>query len=224
MRSRQIDIDYKDLTIDRQEIYRTMGYGESMPDSEILAMLDEVLAKTQRICKPRLIYRICNGEVISPLYIKIGGVNFRPGKIITDSLSGAELFCLFVVTVGREFEEFRHSYKETGDTVREFIADSVGSVLAEACVAKLDRLLDCDLNIPHTLPYSPGYCGWKITEQHLLFGMLPNQPCGVELTESSLMYPIKSISGVFGIGSRVERKPYGCAICRNTSCYKRRIP
>ena len=28
MRTRQIDIDYKALAIDRQEIYRTMGYGD----------------------------------------------------------------------------------------------------------------------------------------------------------------------------------------------------
>lgn len=53
--------------------------------------------------------------------------------------------------------------------------------------------------------------------------MLPDRPCGIELTESSLMYPIKSVSGIIGIGSRVERKPYGCTICRNTACYKRRI-
>ena len=223
MRTRQIDIDYKDLAIDRQEIYRTMGYGDGTPEPEILAMLDEVLAQTQRVCRPRILYRICNGQVLTPLHIEIGGVNFRPGKIIPDSLAGAELFCLFVATAGREFEEFRPTYRESGDCVREFIADSVGSVLAEACVAKLEQQLDCDLEIPHTLPYSPGYCGWRVTEQHLLFGMLPDRPCGIELTESSLMYPIKSVSGIIGIGSRVERKPYGCTICRNTACYKRRI-
>ena len=223
MRTRQIDIDYKDLAIDRQEIYRTMGYGDGTPEPEILAMLDEVLAQTQRVCRPRILYRICNGQVLTPLHIEIGGVNFRPGKIITDSLAGAELFCLFVATAGREFEEFRRTYRESGDCVREFIADSVGSVLAEACVAKLEQQLDCDLEIPHTHPYSPGYCGWRVTEQHLLFGMLPDRPCGIELTESSLMYPIKSVSGIIGIGSRVERKPYGCTICRNTACYKRRI-
>lgn len=135
MRTRQIDIDYKDLAIDRQEIYRTMGYGDGTPEPEILAMLDEVLAQTQRVCRPRILYRICNGQVLTPLHIEIGGVNFRPGKIITDSLAGAELFCLFVATAGREFEEFRRTYRESGDCVREFIADSVGSVLAEACVA-----------------------------------------------------------------------------------------
>lgn len=223
MQIQQIDLKFKDLALDRQEIYRTLGYGNDTPEPEILTMLDEVLTQAQRICKPRILYRICSGQILSPLHIEVGGVNFRPGKIITDSLAGAESFCLFVATAGLEFEEFRRAYKEAGDCVREFIADSVGSVVAEACVVKIEQRLDKELQTPHTFPYSPGYCGWKVSEQQLLFGMLPEHPCGIELTESSLMYPIKSISGVMGIGSQIERKPYGCTICRNTSCYKRRI-
>lgn len=223
MQIRQIELEFNDLTLDRQEIYRTLGYGDNIPEPEILGMLDEVLAQTQRICKPRILYRICRGQILTPLHIGIGGVNFRPGKIITDSLAGSESFCLFVATAGREFEEFRHTYKQAGDCVREFIADSLGSVVAEACVAQIEKHLDKELHAPHTYPYSPGYCGWRVSEQQLLFGMLPEHPCGIELTESSLMYPIKSISGIIGIGSRIERKPYGCAICRNTNCYKRRI-
>ena len=129
-----------------------------------------------------------------------------------------------MATAGREFEDFRHTYKESGDCVREFIADAVGSVLAEACVAQVEQQLDLEAATPHTYPYSPGYCGWRVTEQKLLFGLLPEHPCGIELTESSLMYPIKSVSGVIGIGETVERKPYGCAICRNANCYKRRVP
>ena len=52
MRTRQVDINYKDLTIDRQEIYRAMGYGDETPEPEILDMLDEVLSQAQRVCKP----------------------------------------------------------------------------------------------------------------------------------------------------------------------------
>ena len=120
---------------------------------------------------------------------------------------GADRFCLFVATAGREFEDFRRTCKESGDCVREFIADAVGSVLAEACVAQVEQRLDLEAATPHTYPYSPGYCGWRVTEQKLLFGLLPEHPCGIELTESSLMYPIKSVSGVIGIGEAVERKP-----------------
>ncbi|MEG0807317.1 MAG: vitamin B12 dependent-methionine synthase activation domain-containing protein [Alistipes sp.] len=223
MQTQQVAIPYGDLVIDRHEIYRAMGYGEAIPESNIEKMLDEVLAQTQCICRPRILYGICPGQVLSPLHITIEGVDFHTGKIITDSLAGSERFCLFVATVGREFEEFRCAYKEAGDYVREFIADSVGSVLAEACVAIIEQRLDREQRETHTYPYSPGYCGWRVSEQQLLFGLLPKDPCGIELSESSLMFPIKSVSGVIGLGAQIQRKPYGCAICRNTTCYKRRI-
>lgn len=222
MLTRQFDVDFAELTLDRQEIFRTMGYGDAAPDPEIVRMLDEVLDDTQRTARPRILYGICPGRVVPPIRIEAGGVEFHTGKIIADSLAGAERFCLFVATAGREFEELRHAYKEAGDCVREFVADSVGSVLAEACVTRIEQRLDSELDVPHTYPYSPGYCGWRVAEQQLLFGMLPDHPCGIELTESSLMFPIKSVSGIIGIGAAIHRKPYGCAICRNTTCYKRR--
>ena len=37
------------------------------------------------------------------------------------------------------------------------------------------------------------------------------------------MLPVKSVSGVIGLGDEVENKPYGCAICMNKNCYKRRV-
>lgn len=222
IKTRQIDLDFAQLSLDREEIYRTMGYGDNTPDAEIQRILDEVLSDARRICRPRILYGICPGRVVPPVHVEAQGVEFRTGKIISDSLSGADRFCIFVATAGREFEDYRHALKQAGECVREFVADSVGSVAAEASVAVIERQLDQELDVPHTYPYSPGYCGWRVTEQQLLFGLLPEHPCGIELTESSLMYPIKSVSGIIGIGEKVERRPYGCAICGNVNCYKRR--
>lgn len=219
---RQYDLDFGDLVLDRTEIYRALGYGDSAPDADIERMLKEVLKETARVCKPRILYGICPGHVVPPNRILADGTEFRTGKIIADSLEGTERFCLFAATAGREFETFRHTYREIGDCVREFIADAIGSVVAEACVSQIEHKLDIEGLKPHTYPYSPGYCGWRVSEQQLLFGLLPPHPCGIELTDSSLMYPIKSVSGIIGIGSQVVRKPYGCAICRNANCYKRR--
>jgi hypothetical protein len=69
--------------------------------------------------------------------------------------------------------------------------------------------------------YSPGYCGWDVSDQHKLFSLLPNNFCGIKLTENALMIPIKSVSAVIGIGKNVERKDYQCSICEIEFCYKR---
>jgi len=61
--------------------------------------------------------------------------------------------------------------------------------------------------------YSPGYCGWVTSEQHKLFALLPKDICSIRLTESSLMLPIKSVSGFIGIGPNVRFNPYTCQLC-----------
>ncbi|MCK7538940.1 MAG: hypothetical protein MZV63_52410 [Marinilabiliales bacterium] len=43
--------------------------------------------------------------------------------------------------------------------------------------------------------FSPGYCGWDVAEQHKLFSFFKDNFCGITLTESALMNPVKSVSG-----------------------------
>ncbi|EKC53912.1 protein containing Vitamin B12 dependent methionine synthase, activation region domain protein, partial [human gut metagenome] len=112
------------------------------------------------------------------------------------------------------------------DVVAAYVADALGSVMAEAIVACgldcLERYVAPE-GLRITNSYSPGYCGWNVSEQHALFSLLPEGFCGVRLCESGLMLPIKSVSAVVGIGPEVERRDYGCALCRKADCYKRRL-
>ena len=48
-------------------------------------------------------------------------------------------------------------------------------------------------------------------------------PTGIALSESCLMHPIKSVSGVIGIGTTARRRAYGCVICQNKTCIYRRL-
>jgi hypothetical protein len=71
--------------------------------------------------------------------------------------------------------------------------------------------------------YSPGYCSWNVSEQKKLFSLLPEGCCGITLSASSLMSPIKSISGIIGMGRSVEFKEYVCEICSMKDCIFRQI-
>jgi hypothetical protein len=72
------------------------------------------------------------------------------------------------------------------------------------------------LNI--TNRYSPGYCNWSVSEQKLLFSFLPDGFCGIKLNDSALMTPIKSISGIIGIGQNVKMNEYNCNHCGVKDC------
>lgn len=112
-----------------------------------------------------------------------------------------------------------------GDMVRVFIADAIGSCLAETCADNMEATLQQNINKlgwQRTNRFSPGYCGWHVREQQRLFTFFPKEPCGVHLTDSSLMIPIKSVSGVIGLGLDVRYNPYTCGLCDFAKCYKRK--
>ncbi len=83
-----------------------------------------------------------------------------------------------------------------------------------------ERAIQDGLNT--TNKFSPGYCGWNVIEQHKLFNLLPENFCGITLSESALMRPIKSVSGIIGLGKYVKKMDYQCQICEQENCFYRK--
>ena len=162
-------------------------------------------------------------------------LRFHPGKIITNQLKGSEALCWFVATAGQEFEAFQHRLTKEGDMVRVYLANEIGSIIAEKTADRMEDLLQEQLTpkgLYRTNRYSPGYCGWKVSEQPILFELfrpkvsaqncnVPPSPCDIHLTDSCLMIPIKSVSGVIGIGHNVRRRDYTCNLCGLSASCKR---
>ncbi|MBE9572223.1 MAG: hypothetical protein IMF11_16465 [Proteobacteria bacterium] len=75
-----------------------------------------------------------------------------------------------------------------------------------------------------TLCFSPGYCDWPITEQKKIFTLFDSNATGIELLDSCMMRPRKSISGVFGIYNDIQKAPYNpCLDCSKKNCNGRRV-
>ena len=140
-------------------------------------------------------------------------------------MKGSEAYALFIATAGTEYESYLQRLKNEGDMVRVYIADALGSVIAEKTADMLETCLQESINKlgwHHTNRFSPGYCGWHVSQQQLLFPLFQGHTCGVRLTDSSLMLPIKSVSGIIGLGKEVRRLDYTCGLCNFEKCYKRK--
>jgi hypothetical protein len=216
---------FSELQIDRAEILLNLGYGGNTPDEQIVAELEQIIAHANEICLPRAAYRICNGQSASKHFIEIDAIPMKVGSIIAGYLEKATHFGVFVATAGSEYDDYLHQLKAEGDIVKEFLADAVGSEIAEATVRYVTAKIEEDAQqngyaITHS--YSPGYCGWHVREQQALFSIFPLQPCGIQLNDSSLMHPVKSVSGIVGLGVEIIQSPYACDICGLQSCYKRK--
>lgn len=221
-------LTYDDLDIADRELFVQMGYGESLPDADIMYEIDRLKSEIRAFLKPRFGFVTLDGGELDTANktLLIDGTLFNVGRIITSQLRSAEGYALFVATSGTAFEQFQRRLEAEGDMVRVFIADSMGSVIAEKTADVMERWLQIFINSrgwKHTNRFSPGYCGWHVSQQQLLFPMLGERnPCGIKLSDSSLMVPIKSVSGIIGLGSNVKKLEYTCGLCDYAKCYKRR--
>lgn len=217
------DCTLADLPLDMQEIYTLMGYGSRIPDNNVIQIIHETLHELNERITPHYGYVLVEGETIGLEQLHLENTQFTPGRIITHAMKGAEYYAIFTATIGKEFDQYCKQLKEKDDMLRVFIADAIGSVLAESTVSKLikhieQKASEQDLHISNN--YSPGYCDWVLSEQKLLFKLFPKDITDIQLTESCLMLPVKSVSGIVAIGKNVKKRPYGCDICKMSSCIK----
>ena len=213
----------QELPISDDEILSYMGYGDKKPSCYIQSIIDNLKTSALDFCKPVFNYYVVDGSVPQKGEIELNGVIFNPGAIITRNFKGSAQFIIIVASMGKEFDLWIES--KINDVMEYFIADILGSVFVEAIVMwgveTLEKIFKDQLcGISNS--YSPGYCGWDVKEQQELFSLLPDDFTHVTLTPSSLMLPIKSISGVIGVAPDMKRRAYGCAICNKQDCYKRK--
>jgi len=207
-------LSFEELGITPADVYEQMGYHDAQPDKATQQETAMILKEVSQWLRPRFSYFVVNKQP-----------DFEMGNIILRQLRGSEAFALFVCTSGLEFETYQHRLKEQGDMVRVFIADALGSVIAEKCADQMEKALQESidkLGWKHTNRFSPGYCGWHVSQQQLLFPLFQGHTCGVTLTDSSLMLPIKSVSGIIGLGKDVRHLDYTCGLCDFKQCYKRK--
>lgn len=208
------ELRYEDLGISLSELYEQMGYEQAVPDEATVKETDIIIAEAKGFLRPRFSF-----------FVQRELPDFAIGKIIERQLKGAEAYAFFICTAGVEYEAFQERLKKEGDMVRVFIADALGSVIAEKAADQMELSLQENidkLGWHHTNRFSPGYCGWHVSQQQLLFPLFKGETCGVKLTESSLMLPIKSVSGIIGLGPNVRHLDYTCGLCDFKQCYKRK--
>ena len=126
------ELSFADLSISLSELYEAMGYADAVPDEAVEKEVRGVLGRVEAVTSPRFCFFISGGELDeSKDSLSVGDTCFSIGKIITRQLRGSESFAFFAATAGTGFERFQHTLLQEGDMVKVYIADAIGSVIAE---------------------------------------------------------------------------------------------
>ena len=222
-------LSFDELDHNPKDIITILGYADGEVPEHLYEIYDEVISKARSLCQIRGGYRYFSDVVRQNdnVHYRIKNVDFVLGKTISAQLQKAQSVGLFLCTIGDSLVTWASQLMSKGDFFKGYMADAVASQTVELAVDKIQAYIEADQlhrGMKITNRYSPGYCGWHVSEQHKLFSLLPKNFCDITLTESSLMLPIKSVSGIIGIGPNVRRMDYTCRLCDKTDCiYRRRF-
>jgi len=223
MKRWNIDTAIEDIPLSREEFNRIMGFKAGVP-----APFDQIFAKVSNALRigtaAAEVAYFHNSEVeILQDRIILQEVVFYTGHKVTSCLQSCKSAALFICTLGAAFEERMKSFDS--DPLEAYFANTLGSLLCEAWANKVHESIlikGQEEGLLTTNRYSPGYCHWSVEEQQKLFLFFKDSPTGIRLNNSSLMLPIKSISGVVGMGKRAKRIPYTCSVCADMRCIYRK--
>jgi hypothetical protein len=220
---KEYQYSFKELKIVNRDIEELLGFEEGIIPEPFPELIDFALNNASSICNIRGGYKIFNPDEtsIDKQTIRICDQIFNPSKIVAAQFKNASSFALFICTAGAEISQHSKEASANGDPLLSFVYDVIGSVTVEKATDQVQKSLENEsqkmgLNISDR--FSPGYCEWSVAEQQKLFALMPEKFCGVSLSETSLMSPIKSVSGIIAIGNDLEQKGYQCHWCTEKNC------
>ncbi|MBN2352483.1 MAG: hypothetical protein JXD23_07930 [Spirochaetales bacterium] len=223
-----VEIGFHDLGVTKADLEIRLGYEAGRAPEPFGGMIDEVLAEAPGRLGIQAGYRLVplSRPADKRDGLLIGGPFFRTGTIVAGEFARADEAAVFACTIGPSLETWASDLTGDGEPALGFVVDSAASEFAERTAAVLHDGVAAFMRERGrgvTNRYSPGYCTWDVGEQRTLFSLLPDGFCGIRLTESALMVPVKSVSGIIGTGKSVERRDYRCDRCGVEECVWRAV-
>ena len=213
----------RDLDISSDHIEAAMGYstGDATNYRNVITTLLHDAALYLDISG---YYRIIREFTVGENTITIENHTLSTQLYIAKQLQGAEAIAIYVCTAGDRIKQYADELMFRGDWLEGYIIDTIGSEVVEKAARKILQQLGNVVRLDGfslSTTFCPGYCDWEMSDQKLLFQLLPQTYSSVKLTESYLMNPIKSVNGIVGIGREMEKINNKCQLCNNLTCFRR---
>lgn len=225
---KEFQYSFEELELTEVDIVELLGFEIGAVPEPFPELINHALSSAPPYCNIKGGFKIFNNIKINPANntIQINNQLFFPSKIVVTQFKKASSLALFVCTAGNKISDHSKLIANEGDPMLSYIIDVIGSVTVEKAMDKIQKVIKsemAELNLGISDRFSPGYCEWNVSEQQKLFSLLPMDFCGIKLSESSLMNPIKSVSGLIAIGAGLSQKGYQCNWCHDKACIYGRI-
>jgi hypothetical protein len=213
---RLITIADVQLSLDAAHVLEGQGIPPSQASPPLVAAAEEVLDEARVLFAPVALYTILPVRDFEHQQVVLDGGATFAGPLVARALAGAAEVAAAVCSIGPALDERVSALFAAGDPIRAMALDGAGT----AAVGQLTAMVGiriCDAATARGwsvgMRASPGQEGWPIQQQRVLFGLVPGEKIGVQLTYSCLMLPRKSVSFVIGLGPDLRADSVPCDYC-----------
>lgn len=213
----QFIIEQLSFQVDIERLFKTIRLDQEGDDADIVM---QMVYEAQKIARPKAFYSVAYIEEKKDNSITIDGVLFE-SRVMRVNLNDTHRVFLYVATCGTELEEWSRSH---ADILEAYWADAIMLQALHTALKACECHIDEHFAPGKSAKMSPGSLqDWPIVEQEKLFGLLGDvkNAIGVTLTDSCLMIPAKSVSG---IRFPTEYSFESCQLCPKLECLGRRAP
>jgi hypothetical protein len=201
-----LELEVAEVVPGRTAVLASQGIprGAELPPL-VRTLFDRAMESFEELAAPRAVLQSISLSAFAEVYEGEG--NNAPETPLAGIYPAADHLALFAATAGAELSAEIGRLFDEGELAAAVMLDSVASEGAEILAARIAELFASRLASESAggrtavLPYSPGYCGWHVSGQRRLFGVLEPEEIGITLNASCLMQPLKSVSGVLVAGA-----------------------
>ncbi|NTW72709.1 MAG: hypothetical protein HGA49_10790 [Eubacteriaceae bacterium] len=159
-------------------------------------MLSRIMEYAHSISKPKALYFPAVIENRGEKSITIEGKSFH-SEILSLNTAGIRQVFPYIITCGQEVEDY---YSNTDSIMEKFILDGINSSILECSTNYVAEHIKESYGIQEIHYHIPGCLNdWPIEEQRDLFELMGEvtEKIGVHLSDSFMMRPSKSVSGIY---------------------------
>ena len=200
-----------------QNLYRKLRMKEDSPQA---AELRGLVHDAEAIARPKALCGIAYIDERGDDFVVIDGIRFS-SRVLAVKLKDTHRVFPYLATCGTELEEWANGLD---DMLHRYWSEAIREAYMRKAMDAATTYMQETYRPGEMSRMNPGsLADWPLEEQLPLFQLLGNteSTVGVQLTDSLLMVPTKTVSGIrFGAAGNFE----SCMMCPRPSCPNRRAP
>jgi hypothetical protein len=210
-----------DFALDPAAVLERLG-GAQVEDhgrqQALLRMFEAAVVEARDLIHPAIAYAVhpvVHAEA-DRLIVADGGALESP--VVASLFAEAPEVVLMIYTIGPKLEARVAEYGRANEVVAGFALDLMGSIAVNQVGVVGYSLIEGmarERGVKASIPLNPGTSHWPMSGQRVIAGLVPAKEIGVEVLDSGLLRPFKTIAFAVALGRNVLTPAEGssCDYC-----------